>query len=240
MRGPAAVGAVLNRARACAACDRQPAARAVFDVDIEDGAPPKKLALNRGQNPYDVADTFLMDNNLPTTYRCMRGMRASPGAAQCAGQPCPVPPPAAPSPGAAPPPSRREQIVGFILQNTGMDAPPMPTSYDPYTGGSAYVPGGSSRTAGGAASLGVTGGGADPFTGGGAAVVARHVPASAVLVYDQVGADAPSRTQRVSGGACLSWRAARAYGCHAKQGAPPRPCRRSRRRWRACARRCWS
>ena len=28
----------------------------VFDVDIEDGAPPKKLPYNRGDNPYDAAD----------------------------------------------------------------------------------------------------------------------------------------------------------------------------------------
>lgn len=28
----------------------------VFDVDVEDGAPPKKLPYNRGDNPYDAAD----------------------------------------------------------------------------------------------------------------------------------------------------------------------------------------
>jgi hypothetical protein len=42
----------------------------VFDVDAEDGAPPKKLALNRGENPYAVADRFLADEDLPASYRC--------------------------------------------------------------------------------------------------------------------------------------------------------------------------
>lgn len=41
----------------------------VFDVDVEDGAPPRKLVLNRGDNPYDVADRFLITENLPVTYR---------------------------------------------------------------------------------------------------------------------------------------------------------------------------
>ena len=30
----------------------------VFDVDVEDGAPPKKLPYNRGGNPYDAADRY--------------------------------------------------------------------------------------------------------------------------------------------------------------------------------------
>ena len=41
----------------------------MFDVDWEDGAPPKKLALNRGDNPYTVADRFLEQEALPATYR---------------------------------------------------------------------------------------------------------------------------------------------------------------------------
>ncbi len=41
----------------------------VFDVDVEDGVPPRKLALNRGDNPYDVADSFLIRENLPVSYR---------------------------------------------------------------------------------------------------------------------------------------------------------------------------
>mgnify|MGYP001809785632 CR=1 FL=1 len=42
----------------------------MFDVDVEEGALPRKLALNRGDNPYDVADRFLEENNLPQSYRC--------------------------------------------------------------------------------------------------------------------------------------------------------------------------
>ena len=41
----------------------------VFEVDVEDGAPRKKLPYNLGENPYDVADRFLIDENLPTSYR---------------------------------------------------------------------------------------------------------------------------------------------------------------------------
>lgn len=28
----------------------------VFDVDVEEGVPPLKLPVNKGDNPYDVAD----------------------------------------------------------------------------------------------------------------------------------------------------------------------------------------
>jgi len=40
----------------------------VFDVDIEDGKPPLKLAYNLSQNPYEVARKFCEDNKLPITY----------------------------------------------------------------------------------------------------------------------------------------------------------------------------
>lgn len=40
----------------------------VFDVDIEDGAPPLKLPYNLSQNPYEAAMKFLGDNELPMTY----------------------------------------------------------------------------------------------------------------------------------------------------------------------------
>ncbi|KAF5839606.1 PLAA family ubiquitin binding-domain-containing protein [Dunaliella salina] len=41
----------------------------VIDVDVADGAPPLKLALNRDDNPYLVADAFMAENDLPTTYK---------------------------------------------------------------------------------------------------------------------------------------------------------------------------
>jgi phospholipase A-2-activating protein len=40
----------------------------VFDVDIEDGKPPLKLPFNVSQNPYEVAQKFITDNELPITY----------------------------------------------------------------------------------------------------------------------------------------------------------------------------
>ncbi|GJP80940.1 hypothetical protein CLOP_g11135 [Closterium sp. NIES-67] len=76
----------------------------VFDVDIGDGVPVRKLPYNHGDNPYDVADKWLLSQDLPLGYR--------------------------------------EQVVDFILRNTGQ-ANPMPlgaTIPDPYTGGQAYVP----------------------------------------------------------------------------------------------------
>ncbi|KAL4433027.1 hypothetical protein ABPG77_006454 [Micractinium sp. CCAP 211/92] len=127
----------------------------VFDVDVQEGAPPLKLALNRGDNPYLVADRFLEEHGLPATYK--------------------------------------DQIVQWILQNTAdSQAGGSAGQYvDPYTGASAYVPpapsGGGAGGAGGGSSggYGVTGGGADPFTGGGAARP-LHLPAKSYLIYDQV------------------------------------------------------
>ncbi|KAF4555894.1 PUL domain-containing protein [Elsinoe fawcettii] len=40
----------------------------VFDVDIEDGKPPLKLPFNTNQNPYEVAQKFIANNELPVTY----------------------------------------------------------------------------------------------------------------------------------------------------------------------------
>jgi|SRR3569833_133554 len=40
----------------------------VFDVDIEDGKPPLKLPYNVSENPYDRAQRFLNDNELPVSY----------------------------------------------------------------------------------------------------------------------------------------------------------------------------
>ncbi|KAL2468403.1 transducin family protein/WD-40 repeat family protein [Forsythia ovata] len=83
----------------------------VFDVDIGDGQPIRKLPYNRSDNPYDVADKWLLKENLPLSYR--------------------------------------EQIVEFILQNTGQrNFTPDPSFRDPYTGSSAYVPGAPSKSSG--------------------------------------------------------------------------------------------
>ncbi|KAL7236725.1 hypothetical protein ACSBR1_019930 [Camellia fascicularis] len=80
----------------------------VFDVDIGDGEPTRKLPYNRLDNPYDTADKWLLKENLPLSYR--------------------------------------QQIVEFILQNTGQRDFTLDSSFrDPYTGSSAYVPGGPSN-----------------------------------------------------------------------------------------------
>ncbi|KAH9695976.1 phospholipase a2-activating protein [Citrus sinensis] len=82
----------------------------VFDVDIGDGEPTRKLPYNRSvninvpsvnfaevYNPYDAADKWLLKENLPFSYR--------------------------------------QQIVEFILQNTGQKDFTLNTSFrDPYTG----------------------------------------------------------------------------------------------------------
>ncbi|KAJ7978395.1 Phospholipase A-2-activating protein [Quillaja saponaria] len=81
----------------------------VFDVDIGDGLPIRKLPYNRSDNPYDSADKWLLKENLPLSFR--------------------------------------EQIVQFILQNTGQKDINFDASFrDPYTGSSAYVPGQPSNT----------------------------------------------------------------------------------------------
>lgn len=69
----------------------------VFDVDVEDGAPPLKLPFNHNDNPYEAADKFLAANELPASYR--------------------------------------EEVVRFILQNTGgaqLDLAPAPVT-NPYS-----------------------------------------------------------------------------------------------------------
>ncbi|KAG6779490.1 hypothetical protein NC652_011522 [Populus alba x Populus x berolinensis] len=79
----------------------------VFDVDIGDGEPIRKLPYNLSDNPYPTADKWLLKENLPLAYR--------------------------------------QQIVEFILQNSGQGGVALDSSFrDPYTGSNAYIPGGSS------------------------------------------------------------------------------------------------
>jgi phospholipase A-2-activating protein len=40
----------------------------VFDVDVAEGAPPLKLPMNKGDDPYDAAEIFLEKHQLPITY----------------------------------------------------------------------------------------------------------------------------------------------------------------------------
>ncbi|TQD76703.1 hypothetical protein C1H46_037737 [Malus baccata] len=101
----------------------------VFDVDIGDGEPIRKLPYNRSDNPYDTADKWLLRENLPLSYR--------------------------------------EQVVAFILQNTGQNNFTLDPSFrDPYTGSSAYVPGQSSNKS------------------ASAKPTFKHIPKKGMLVFD--------------------------------------------------------
>ncbi|CAI9104464.1 OLC1v1003135C2 [Oldenlandia corymbosa var. corymbosa] len=102
----------------------------VFDVDIGDGEPIRKLPYNRSDNPYDAADRWLLKENLPLSYR--------------------------------------QQIVEFILQNTGQrDFSLDPSFRDPFTGASAYIPGQPSKS--------------DAFS---AKPTYKHIPKRGMLIFD--------------------------------------------------------
>jgi len=40
----------------------------VFDVDVSEGSPPLKLPMDKGEDPYDVAERFLLRHGLPDSY----------------------------------------------------------------------------------------------------------------------------------------------------------------------------
>ncbi|KAF8055486.1 Plaa [Scenedesmus sp. PABB004] len=97
------------------------------------------------------------------------------------------------------PPEFKEQVVKFILDNTGggrgpavADLPITGGGCDPFTGGgggeSAAPYRAPAAPAAAPSSYDITGGGADPFTGGGGGATrgaaARQVPASAYLLFD--------------------------------------------------------
>lgn len=103
----------------------------VFDVDIGDGEPIRKLPYNRSDNPYDTADKWLLKENLPLSYR--------------------------------------QQIVEFILQNTGQSSGVSldPSFRDPFTGSNAYIPGQPSNMSAVAAKP-----------------TFKHIPKKGMLVFD--------------------------------------------------------
>eukprot|EP00245_Coleochaete_scutata_P010537 TRINITY_DN3710_c0_g1_i1.p1 TRINITY_DN3710_c0_g1~~TRINITY_DN3710_c0_g1_i1.p1 ORF type:complete len:551 (+),score=94.89 TRINITY_DN3710_c0_g1_i1:184-1653(+) len=104
----------------------------VFDVDIGDGVPVRKLPYNRGDNVFDTADNWLLEQGLPGEYRSQvvdfiltnTGQANDPQAFN-------VPDPFTGG-GAYVPQAPGGQRSG------GMAFP------DPFTGGNAYVPGGPS------------------------------------------------------------------------------------------------
>ena len=110
----------------------------LFDVDIGDGVPQRKLPFNVGENPHIVAQKWLEEQNLPETYR--------------------------------------EQVVDFIVQNTGGSASAAHMdpyqNVDPFTGSGAYQPLSSS----GAAAKGAS------TQSNGAAM--KHIPKRGMVYYD--------------------------------------------------------
>ncbi|KAA8545939.1 hypothetical protein F0562_020610 [Nyssa sinensis] len=102
----------------------------VFDVDIGDGEPIRKLPYNRSDNPYTTADKWLLKENLPLSYR--------------------------------------QQIVEFILENSGQKNFSFDSSFrDPYTGSSAYIPGQPSN-----------------MSAVSAKATYKHIPKKGMLVFD--------------------------------------------------------
>lgn len=128
----------------------------IIDVDVADGAPPLKLAMNADENPYIVADRFIEQHDLPGTYKeqivqfIMQNTTASSG-------------------------SGGGGAGMYVDPYTGASAyvPPPPGAS---TGDFAPV---------GTNSAAVTGGGVDPFTGSGRPITAvNHLPAKAFYLFE--------------------------------------------------------
>jgi phospholipase A-2-activating protein len=134
----------------------------VFDVDIQEGAPALKLPFNKGDNPYEAAEKFLEDNDLPPGYReqVVNFIVQNVGEANM---------------------SQGANVDPFTGSGAyvpggggGGGAGSGGVGADPFTGAGAYVPGNSGGGVGGGGGFGGGGGGSvDPFTGAGA-----YTPAS--------------------------------------------------------------
>lgn len=127
----------------------------VFDVDVADGAPPLKLAMDADENPYSVADRFIDTHDLPVGYReqiVAFILQNTAAARQGRG-------------------SGNDDTTGRYV--------------DPYTGAPAYVPPPPSTSTQQQQQYAITGGGADPYTGsGGLAAAKKHVPLTSYMVFD--------------------------------------------------------
>mmetsp|Transcript_2177 Transcript_2177/g.5525 ORF Transcript_2177/g.5525 Transcript_2177/m.5525 type:complete len:870 (-) Transcript_2177:299-2908(-) len=155
----------------------------VFDVDVEEGAPPRKLALNRGDNPYIVAGQFCEDEDLPLHFKdqivqfIIKNTEGAAGGPSVNDLPItggfcdPFTGGGSGSSSAPPPPMYRPPPQSLA------DLPITGGFVDPFTG----VPGGSGAGAGGAATV----------PGGYKAGALVHAPARAYLVFD--GAPAPDK-----------------------------------------------
>ena len=156
----------------------------LFDVDAAEGAPPLKLAYNRGENPYVAADRFLEENGLPQSYRETIVnhiiQHAGPAAAAAAAAAVVNVDPLTGGGAYVPPP-----LGGG---GGGAASATAAAAADPFTGAGAYVPPPAAGGGGGAAPVGpggfaVTGGGADPFTGTARATAATP-PLPTYAIFD--------------------------------------------------------
>ncbi|KAJ9116223.1 hypothetical protein QFC24_006814 [Naganishia onofrii] len=121
----------------------------VFDVDIAEGQPPLKLPYNVRENPYDAAQKFLSNNELPMTYvdQVVKFIESNTGGVSLGS-------------GSSAPAGYVDPFTGGSrYQPAGNGASAGAGFSDPFTGGGAYRPGQSSTSDGSA--------GTDPFTGGG-------------------------------------------------------------------------
>lgn len=110
----------------------------VFDVDVEDGAPPRKLPYNNGDNMYEVADRWLAEQGLPAGYREQIVNFISQNAGGSGAAPAPMPYNADPfTGGGAYVPSGGPAAGGGFSGG----------SADPFTGGGAYRPSGAAPAA---------------------------------------------------------------------------------------------
>jgi phospholipase A-2-activating protein len=128
----------------------------IIDVDVADGAPPLKLAMNADENPYFVADRFIEQHDLPVTYKeqivefIMQNTTPASGAGGA---------------GAG----------NYVDPYTGASAyvPPPPGAT------SGFATNATTTTANNA----VTGGGVDPFTGSARSAV-DHLPAKTFYLFE--------------------------------------------------------
>ena len=134
----------------------------VIDVDVADGAPPLKLAMNADENPYFVADRFIERHDLPVTYKeqivqfIMQNTTASGGAGGSGGG------------------GGGSYVDPYTGASAYVPAPPGAS-----TGMNTTFPTNTSTN------YGVTGGGVDPFTGSGRPVAAvSHLPAKSFYLFE--------------------------------------------------------
>eukprot|EP00884_Botryococcus_braunii_P012565 jgi/Botrbrau1/21309/Bobra.0184s0020.1 len=159
----------------------------VVDVELQSGTPGAKLAFNRDENPYIVADRWLMENDMPSEFReqiveFILGVVGREGAS------------------VSQPSSNVDPFTGGGSYVPGSGGPTPGTGFsgglgsaDPFTGVGAYVPGSWGPTPG---SGPVSSGNADPFTGQGAYTLggagqaspksSKHIPHLVVLKYDTI------------------------------------------------------